>query len=185
VLAGIRAAEAVGFPIKINTVVMRGVNDDEILDFARLTLDKPYAVRFIEYMPTALDPDWRSQLFPGEELLELLAKRFRLRAVERADRSGPARNFAIEGAAGTVGVIAPVTGHFCPECNRIRLTATGTLRDCLFGEKDYDLKPFLRAKDPAAVRVALRRVIVGKPQGPRFAVSAHGHQPFAMASVGG
>lgn len=185
VLAGIAAADKAGFPIKLNMVVMRGVNDAELLEFARLTLKKPYAVRFIEYMPTIKEQDWQSLLVPGCEILELLSRHFTLREVGQPAMAGPSRNFQIENAKGTVGVITPLTGHFCTACNRVRLTATGTVRSCLFSDQEYDLKPFLRFNDESAVRVALRRIVRAKPEKHHVSVDGTDHQLFAMSSVGG
>ncbi len=185
VLAGIAAAERAGFPIKLNMVVMRGVNDAEILDFARLTLRKPYAVRFIEYMPTIKERGWQSLLVPGSEILDLLSQQFRLTDIDHTELAGPSRNYRIDGAVGSVGIITPITGHFCDTCNRIRLTASGSVRSCLFSGREYDLKPFLRFNDEAAVKVALRRIIRNKPERHRLSVDESGHQMFAMSSVGG
>jgi cyclic pyranopterin phosphate synthase len=185
VLAGIAAAEKAGLPVKLNMVVMRGVNDAELLDFARLTLHKPYAVRFIEYMPTAKERDWQSLLMPGSEILDRISQNFPLKELDHLELAGPARDYRIDGAVGSIGVITPLTGHFCDACNRIRLTATGTVRSCLFSEREYDLKPFLRAKDVSAVRVALRQIVRAKPEKHLLTLRKTDHQPFAMSSVGG
>lgn len=185
VLAGIAAAERAGFPIKLNMVVMRGVNDAEILDFARLTLVKPYAVRFIEYMPTIKEQGWQSLLVPGSEILDQLSHHFRLTDIDQTEMAGPSRNYRIDGAVGSVGIITPMTGHFCDACNRIRLTASGTVRSCLFSEREYDLKPFLRFNDEAAVKVALRRIIRNKPERHLLSVNESEHQLVAMSSIGG
>jgi cyclic pyranopterin phosphate synthase len=185
VLRGIAAAERAGIPVKINMVVMRGVNDDEIIDFAELTLHKSMAVRFIEYMPTIKAPDWQSLVIPGEEILGRLAQRFELKAQARTELSGPAENYRIEGASGTVGVITPLSGHFCSACNRIRLTSVGKVRSCLFSAQEYDLKPLLRAGDGAALKVALRRIVREKPDMHQLNYCTADHQAFAMSSVGG
>jgi len=114
VLSGIAAAEAVGFPIKLNMVVMRGINDHEVVDFAALTLKKTYTVRFIEFMPSGGEEgDWRSHVVPGREILEQIANRYPFDEISRGELAGPAKDFRIRGAAGTIGVITPVTGHFC------------------------------------------------------------------------
>lgn len=99
--------------------------------------------------------------------------------------AGPSRNYRIDGAVGSVGIITPITGHFCDACNRIRLTASGSVRSCLFSEQEYDLKPFLRFNDEAAVKVALRRIIRNKPERHLLSVNESEHQLFAMSSVGG
>jgi cyclic pyranopterin phosphate synthase len=108
VLAGIAATEAVGFPpVKLNVVVMRGVNDDEVLDFAALTVGKAHTVRFIEYMPTGSADGWNSLYVSGDEILQRITSRYALSPLESVQRAGPARNFRISGAAGVIGIITP------------------------------------------------------------------------------
>ncbi len=185
VLDGLDAAERAGFPPpKINMVVMRGVNDDEILDFAGLTLRKSCTVRFIEYMPTMLDPDWRALWVPGREVLERLEAQYPLEAVDTANRAGSARNFRIAGAAGTLGVITPISHGFCDRCNRIRITATGLAKGCLFGGEAVDLKPYLRAGDEA-LRSVLLQVVTRKPVSHQLFAAQPAYPPFAMAQIGG
>jgi GTP 3',8-cyclase len=182
-LAGLAAAEAAGFsPVKINMVVMRGVNDRELLDFAALTLDRPWTVRFIEYMPTTREHGWERLAVSGEEVLARIGARYPLLPAVSAEMAGPARNFKIGGSRGTIGIITPVSGHFCAACNRIRVTAAGTARGCLFGGDGIDLKPLLAAGD-AALREALGNVILGKPGGHRLAEGEG--EAFAMSGVGG
>jgi cyclic pyranopterin phosphate synthase len=108
VLAGIAATEAVGFPpVKLNVVVMRGGNDDEVLDFAALTVGKAHTVRFIEYMPTGSADGWNSLYVSGDEILQRITSRYALSPLESVQRVGPARNFRISGAAGVIGIITP------------------------------------------------------------------------------
>lgn len=185
VMAGIAAAERIGIPVKINMVVMRGVNDAEILDFARLSLDKPYAVRFIEYMPTIKEDNWQFLTMPGKEILDRIENEFAFKSFDQAELSGPAQNYKIDGAQGSFGLITPLSGHFCGACNRIRVTSSGTIRNCLFSDQEYDLKPFLRSKDATAVKVALRRTISAKPEKHQISCSEAEHQAFAMSSIGG
>lgn len=185
VLAGIEAAERAGFPIKINAVVMRGINDDELLDFAAMTLDRPLTVRFIEYMPAIRNDDWQSRIVPGEEILDRIGRRFPMAPLERDGRDGPARTFRIEGAAGTIGVITPVSGHFCGECNRIRVTSAGMARSCLFSDAGCDLRPFLASGDEAGLAAALRGIVASKPGRHSLAEDEQGHTPFAMSAIGG
>jgi cyclic pyranopterin phosphate synthase len=185
VLDGLDAAEQAGFPpVKINMVVMRGINDDEVLDFAELTIRKAYTVRFIEYMPTMLASDWRSLWVPGRELLERIERRHALQPLGIADRAGPARNFRIAGAAGTLGVITPISHHFCDRCNRIRVTATGMAKGCLFANDAVDLEPYLRAGDEA-LRAVLLQVVTRKPMSHNLLAAQPSHSPFAMAQIGG
>jgi cyclic pyranopterin phosphate synthase len=186
VLAGLAAAEQAGFAsLKINMVVMRGVNDGEVLDFAALTLEKPFAVRFIEYMPTAGEQGWQGRAVPGQEVLERIARRFPLLPVDKGKYAGPARDFRIEGAAGTLGFITPVFGHFCGDCNRIRVTSTGKAKGCLFSDGELDLKPFLRGGNRAGLEEALRRVVSAKEGRHRLSGEESGHAPFDMSKVGG
>ena len=185
VLAGIAAADRVGFPVKINMVVMRGVNDDEIEAVASLALERPFTVRFIEYMPSSREDSWQLLVVPGSEILERLSAKFSLQSLERAELAGPAREYRIAGAAGTVGIITPVTGHFCAECNRIRVTSTGRAKGCLFSGDQLDLKPILAKDDAALLEDALRSIVEGKPGRHQMSIDGANHTPFAMSSIGG
>lgn len=149
VLRGIEKAERVGFtPIKINTVALRGINDDEIVDIARLTLEKPYQVRFIELMPTGrVDAKMPERYLSTDIIMARIGAFRKLHAVDGKSRGidGPARIYRMEGAAGEIGFISPVSHHFCDLCNRLRLTADGHLRSCLLSDDELDLKTPLRA----------------------------------------
>ena len=148
VLNGIERAEAVGFsPIKINIVVMRGINDDEIEDFARLTFEKPYHVRFIELMPTnGRSPKSHASLFVSvEEIVKQVKSVGDLCLGHETKSFGPARMCKLKGGIGKVGFITPISRQFCGSCNRLRLTAEGKLRTCLFSETEIDIKDSLRA----------------------------------------
>ncbi|MBJ6725282.1 GTP 3',8-cyclase MoaA [Geomesophilobacter sediminis] len=184
VLAGIEAARREGFPIKLNMVVMRGVNDDEVESVASLALDAPFSVRFIEYMPSSGEERWQSLVVPGEEILRRLSARFTLELVDRGALSGPAREYRIPGAAGTVGIITPVTGHFCGDCNRIRVTSTGKAKSCLFSGGELDLRPYLQEGD-AALQEALRRIVREKPHRHQLTQENDEPTPFAMSKIGG
>jgi cyclic pyranopterin phosphate synthase len=185
VLAGIEAAELAGFPIKLNMVVMRGINDRELLDFVALTLERRLTVRFIEFMPSIRAVGWEARVVPGAEILELIGQRFSYATQEREGLAGPARIFRIAGAAGTFGVITPVTGHFCEDCNRIRVTAAGTVRGCLFADDGLDLKPYLAQKDLAGLAMALRTMVAGKPKQHAIAEEDQKYSSFTMAAIGG
>lgn len=186
VLSGVAAAEAAGFPIKLNMVVMRGGNDHEVVDFAALTLDKPYAVRFIEFMPSgAEEGNWRSLVVPGREILDRISRRFDFTGIDRGELAGPANDYRIRDAAGTIGVITPVTGHICDGCNRIRVTASGMARGCLFSEAETDLKPILRGNDPSGLENVLLRIVGTKPGKHRLCEAAPGSPPPDMSRVGG
>ncbi len=182
VLAGIDAALATGFdPVKINMVLMAGVNDDEIADFGRLSLERPLVVRFIEFMPVGDRSDWRSDLVVStEEVMKRLAPMGRLEPIGRQPEDGPARRFRIEGAVGEVGFISAMTDHFCQTCNRLRLTAEGRLRPCLLSDTEIDLKTPLRSGASDAELAELLTQAAGlKPRRPTHEV----HRP--MSSIGG
>lgn len=186
VLAGIAAAEQAGIPhIKINVVVMRGINDEEVADFAALTIDKPYRVRFIEYMPTLKQGNWQAMCVPGEELLSRLARQYDLEPVAAEPMAGPASYRRIRGAQGMIGIITPVSCHFCRDCNRIRVTSTGIAKSCLFSTDTVDLKPLLLSGDDEGLQKALRCVVTAKPDRHRLDEDdpPHGHVP--MSQVGG
>jgi len=188
VLTGIRVAEEERFPIKLNMVVMRGINDDEVVEFAGLTLRKPYTVRFIEYMPALNDPNWRSLVVPGEEILLRIAEAFRIHPLERDDiLSGPSKNYQITGAAGAIGIITPISSHFCGECNRIRVTSSGMARGCLFDNKEFDLKTILRTGDRTALEEVLREMVSRKPGKSHVSDSDSDSagEPFDMSKIGG
>ena len=186
VLAGIDAAVAAGFPPpKINMVVMRGVNDDEVADFARLTLNHPYTVRYIEYMPATREENWQRLCIPAREILDRLASAYELEPVEKGEMAGPSQDFRIRGAAGTIGVISAVSGHFCGECNRVRVTATGMAKSCLFSDETLDLRPYLGTDDPAPLAEALRRLVGCKPERHGIDGERVEHSAFSMAKVGG
>ena len=147
IMEGLDAAEAVGFdPIKINVVLIGGQNDDEIEDFALITRDRPWHIRFIELMPTGSNLDLSADNFVSCQ--DALARIRRMGSIEPVDGpagNGPATYFRFPGAAGTVGVITPMSHNYCDRCNRMRLTADGQLRPCLFGSIQTNLRDPLRA----------------------------------------
>ncbi len=147
VLAGIEAAEAAGMaPIKINTVVMRGINDDEVADLAALAFNKPYHVRFIELMPFQHGNcgDYDRLHVPVGEIMRKIPGIDNAQVNPILDNPGPARMCALPGAKGKIGFIAPMSWHFCGSCNRLRLTADGKIRNCLFSNQEMDIKTLLR-----------------------------------------
>lgn len=164
VFAGLDAAERVGFaPLKLNCVVMRGRNDDELEDFARLTRERPWHVRFIEVMPTGENLGVSADEYvSADEMLARLGALGGLRPVAGPGGNGPARYFAFPGAAGTVGVITPMSHTYCERCNRLRLTADGRLRPCLFGELQTDLRAALRRGEP--LEPLVRQTLALKPE---------------------
>jgi cyclic pyranopterin phosphate synthase len=175
---GLQAAERAGLaPIKLNVVVVRGMNDDELADFAAITFDHAWHVRFIELMPVANEGDWGEHLPPpddrlvtAEEMQARLSARFGAEcfsesAMPLAPGNGPARTFGLPGAKGVVGFITPVSQHFCPTCNRLRLTADGKLRPCLLAEGEIDVMSALRSgASEAEVQTLLLRAVGNKPE---------------------
>jgi cyclic pyranopterin phosphate synthase len=147
------AAERAGLgPVKINTVVMRGINDDELEDFARLTLEHPWHVRFIELMPVGEMAELTfDRVIPSDEILARLSSIAPLVADAGPARgNGPAVYYRFAGAPGSVGVITPMSHTYCGDCNRVRLTADGRLRTCLYGEEEVNFRDALRAGEALA-----------------------------------
>lgn len=146
VMAGLEAAERVGMsPIKINTVAMRGFTEEELLGFAALAREKPYEVRFIEYMPLGADDVWEARkVLTQDEILGRIHAVWPLEPVEEADARAPADTFRFLDGKGKIGIIASVSHPFCDACDRIRITADGKLRTCLFSITETDIKALLR-----------------------------------------
>jgi GTP 3',8-cyclase len=163
VLAGVRGAAASALaPVKLNAVAMRGVNDDELVELVEFALSIRAELRFIEQMPLDVSHTWdRTQLVTREEILDALGERWRL--VPAGEREhAPAERFLLEGGPASVGVIASVTAPFCAGCDRLRLTADGQLRNCLFSRSEYDLVPVLRGGAVGDIDEVLRACVAGK-----------------------
>jgi len=188
VWAGIDAARAAGLsPIKLNMVVIRGVNDDEVTDFARRTQTDGWHVRYIEWMPVGIGLDWS-----GNGVVSIPEIRARIEAdcgplepVHWLPGNGPARYYRLPGAQGTLGFIGALSNHFCASCNRLRLTADGHLRPCLMNAREIDLSTPLRAgADLETIQALLATAIQSKPEGHRL-----GEQPSPrdrmMSQIGG
>lgn len=188
VLEGISEARRQGFaPIKINVVAMRGINDDEIEDFARLTIERPVHIRFIEFMPIGITTDWDQKNFiSSAETRDIISRIGDLHTVERCGKAGPAEMYRLEGAAGQLGFISPLSNHFCATCNRMRLTADGRLRTCLFSDQETDLKKHLRG---TAGNQELEQVIAAaiktKPKGHTFKEPSFKKCIRNMSAIGG
>ncbi len=187
-LAGIDAALAHGLgPVKVNVVVMRGRNDDELADFAALTRTRAVHVRFIEVMPVtenvALQRDaWVS----SDEVLTRIGALGALHAVPNPHGNGPARTFAYDGAPGTVGVISPLAHDYCDTCNRVRLSADGRLKLCLFGDHMIDLRSPLRAGGGhEAITDLLRAAMHVKPERHHLALGETASAMRALSEIGG
>jgi cyclic pyranopterin phosphate synthase len=181
VLAGLYAAEQAGLRLKLNMVVMRGINDHEVEAFAALSQKHPWSVRFIEYMPTIRDAAWKNRVISGGEILERLQQTFALSSISTSRLCGPAKPYRIDGAIGTVGIITPMSEHFCGNCNRIRVTAQGLAKSCLLSDQALDLRPAL-AQGSKSVREALVEVIRGKNQQHHFEDE---ERSFQMSGIGG
>ena len=167
VLSGIEAARNAGLePVKINTVVMRGSNDDEILDFARMTAAEDWHVRFIEYMPINELVTDINRLIAVPDMMKLIEENLGSLVPCRADSgAGPARYFRLPGARGTIGFIRPLSECFCSECNRFRLTADGRLRPCLLDDDEVDLKgPLRRDAVLGELKRLIEETVLSKPE---------------------
>ena len=186
VLAGLDAAEKAGFPPpKINCVIMRGVNDAEILDFAEMTRTRGNTVRFIEYMPAVKEEGWQRYCITGDEILQRIAAVYTLEQSDKGPYAGPSRDFRIPGAKGSIGIITAVSGHFCGECNRIRITSTGQAKGCLFADEKTDLVPYLRPSDRGRLAEVLRRIVSNKPARHDISQDSYTHKNFTMSQIGG
>lgn len=187
VLAGLRAAGDLGFqPLKINVVALKGINDDELLDFALLARDHPFQVRFIEFMPLASRERWARHFLPLREVQSHLASLEKGEPLAREATAGPARLFRPPGFRGELGFISPVSLHHCDSCNRLRLTAAGGLRPCLLDAAEIDLKTPLRqgASDDDLGRL-FQEAIRRKPRGSRLSLPDAARPPQPMVSIGG
>jgi cyclic pyranopterin phosphate synthase len=159
VVAGINAATGAKLtPIKINTVVMKGFNDDEILDFVQLTFQHDYNIRFIELMPIGDCAEQSKDSYMSCE--EVMSKLPSIRKVET--QSGVAEVYKYPGARGTLGFISPISNCFCDKCNKIRLTPDGKIKTCLHSNQEFDLKPALETNDDEVLKEALRQAILNK-----------------------
>lgn len=162
-MGGIEAAERTGFdPIKINCVVLRGLNDDEVVDFADIARERPWHVRFIELMPVGRNLHLTERFVSADEILRRIEAIDELSPVDGPVGNGPARYYRSPGGKGTIGVITPMSHNYCERCNRMRLTATGMLRTCLFGDHEVDLKTPLR--ESGSIADAVARALEGKPK---------------------
>ncbi len=185
VLRGIEAARSAGLvPVKTNTVVIRGTNDDEVIDFARLTQERDWHVRFIEYMPFA-----NGGHQPDDLLVTVAEMKERIEALGSLEPTfgsggGPARYFRLPEARGSIGFISPVSEHFCQACNRLRLTADGKLRPCLFSDDEVDLRePMRQGATPQDIKLLIREAASCKPEGHRLKVGVSCER--FMAQIGG
>lgn len=183
VLEGIEEANKVGLkPVKVNVVIMRGINDDEIEKFVIWSMEVPYQIRFIEFMPVGPNA-WRKELFISkDEIKEKIENKIGKLIPVKMKKSGPAEYFMLEGAKGILGFISPITTHICVRCNRLRLTAEGKLRSCLFSDKEVDLKKLLReGASQEKISEIIIKTIHLKPQG----MSEYAKPLRPMSTIGG
>lgn len=188
VFQGIATAEEEGFaPIKINVVAIRGINDDEIPRFAQWSMEKPYAIRFIEYMP--MGHQWerhRSRFLPASKIRRLLETLGRLHPVESSPLDGPSQRFKFESARGEIGLISGLSNHFCHACNRLRLTSDGKLRPCLLSEHEVDVKtPLRQGCSDDVISSLMREAIAMKPKRHGLELSDHERRLRHMSRIGG
>ena len=186
VLDGIEAALGAGLsPVKVNVVCIEGINDDEVVDFARFGRARGVEVRFIEFMPLDADHAWeRGSVVPGERIVATIDAAFPLRPEGRG--SEPAETWAYVDGGGRVGVVPSVTAPFCSRCDRVRLTADGRLRNCLFSVEETDLRALLR--DGAGdddLADAVRRCVADKAAGHGIGTATFVAPPRSMSQIGG
>lgn len=187
VLRGVEAAVREELtPVKLNTVVMRGINDEEAVNLVHFAIERKVHIRFIEVMPThARVLQTRDRLVPSKEIKEKLDREFYLEAIPSYAGS-PSRDFQVAGTSTTVGFISPLSNFFCASCNRIRLKATGALKTCLHGAEVLNLRDLLRSglRDEAMSRL-IERVVFGRAAEHFLNNEFVPHQDFFMSQVGG
>jgi cyclic pyranopterin phosphate synthase len=186
---GINRAEELGFfPLKINMVPVRGINDDEVADFARLTLDRRFHVRFIEYMPIGANDRWtRDVCVPAGEIRTVIERELGpLVPFTSSTSAGPSANYQVPGAAGVIGFISPISRHFCESCRRLRLTADGKIRPCLMSDTEIDVKSPMRGGcDDAELERLLRLSLEIKPERHYINETPSGCFQRTMSKIGG
>jgi cyclic pyranopterin phosphate synthase len=188
VLEGIAAAKEAGFgPVKVNAVVIRGLTDVDVVPLARYAREHGLEMRYIEYMPIGADAWERGKVVFGHEILEAIEREVcPLVPAEDYDPRAPAMDFRYTDGGGRVGVIASVSRPFCRSCNRLRLTADGKLRNCLFALDEVDVKGHLRpAPDDAALAQAVRRNVAAKWEGHEINTAKFVKPPRTMHAIGG
>ncbi|MCD6527808.1 MAG: GTP 3',8-cyclase MoaA [Desulfuromonas sp.] len=181
---GILHADSLGLPLKLNMVVMKGINDDEIIDFAALTLKYNWSVRFIEYMPNS-DGSQQERGLSADDIYQRINAIYPLEKIDSHELAGPASNYRINGARGSIGIISALSCSFCSSCNRIRVTSTGMMRNCLFADSETDLRPYLEVSDREGLKAAIKSNVDKKPR--RHHVGwGNNHSPaLHMSKVGG
>lgn len=181
---GIMLAHSLAIPIKLNMVVMRGINDDEIEAFAALSLKYNWSVRFIEYMPNA-DGSSNERGLCAKEIYARIQAKYPLQKLDSYSLSGPATNYRISGAPGTIGIISALSCSFCSSCNRIRVTSTGKVKNCLFSDDETDLRPYLKSEDMEGLKQAIIANVDDKPLQHAVHWGAGVASSLHMSKVGG
>jgi cyclic pyranopterin phosphate synthase len=185
---GIEETMRQGFsPVKINVVVMKGFNDDELRAFARLSLAYPLHIRFIEFMPVGGVSHWDGQeIIPFSRIMEEIRGIGELLPMGPYENGGPAKRYYIKGGKGEIGFISPISSHFCAQCNRLRLTPDGKIRTCLFSDEEIDLKGALRkAGGEAILEEILYQALQAKPEGHRIGDIRFKKCQRGMHAIGG
>ena len=188
VLEGLAGAEAAGLtPVKVNAVLVRGVNDDEAVPLLRWALDHGYLLRFIEQMPLDAQHGWdRSQMVDADEILARLGEAFTLTEAPEDRGSAPAEEWLVDGGPGRVGVIGSVTRPFCAACDRVRLTADGQLRNCLFAREESDLRAAMRdGVDDEELAARMRASLLAKRAGHGIGEPGFLQPDRPMSAIGG
>ena len=187
VMDGLRAADASGLqPIKLNCVVVRGTNDEEVVDFARFSRETGYEVRFIEFMPLDADETWtRDAVVPSREVLDRIDAVYSIEPIGHGPEPATMWRFR-DGARGAIGVIASVSEPFCSSCNRIRITADGQFRTCLFAMQETDLRALLRnGASDTEIADAIRNAVAGKWAGHKINDDDFSRPARSMSLIGG
>ncbi|NQT46263.1 MAG: GTP 3',8-cyclase MoaA [Candidatus Omnitrophica bacterium] len=186
-MEGIEAALDAGLhPVKINVLLLAGVNDDEITDFLRLTIDRPLHVRFLEFMPITGNEFWSEKRFLSCKEAMDICNRFGRVESANVSGNGPARNFRIENASGTFGFIAALTDKFCSACNRLRLTSDGHLKGCLHSDLKVNLRdPLRNGADEGILKHLIRLVVDTKPREHSLTGDFVEASEYLMSQIGG
>ena len=186
---GIKRAEELGFsPLKLNMVPVRGLNDDEVVDFAGLTLDRRLHIRFIEFMPIGAKDRWHKDVcVSSDQVRAAIERKFgELVPFTSSLSAGPSDNFQIPGARGVIGFISPISRHFCDSCRRLRLTADGMVRPCLLSDTEIDIKsPLRHGCDDAEIERLLRHALEIKPGRHHISETELGCFRRTMSKIGG
>lgn len=187
VMDGIEAARDMGFPIKINAVAMRNFSEPEILKLVELGRSEGFEIRFIEFMPLDADQIWeRDKVLFGHEILDLIHQQYELIPIKDSLEIGPASEYRFADGKGKIGIITAVSNPFCDYCNRIRMTADGKLRTCLFSTNEHNLKELVRGgASDADIEARIREALVIKEPGHKINLDSFERPARAMHAIGG